>query len=127
MTAGKYVPGVCNIGQAEIVRRLQFGWIGVAATVILAVLLHAIRVPAGWRLVLFLPAAGGAVGLLQGYMHFCADFGMRGVFNFGPDLGKTDTVGQAEYRRKDRRKAISIVIWTLVIGVVVGVGSLLAL
>jgi len=126
MTERNYVPGACNIGQAEIARRLQFGWIGVAVTIIVAAALFVTRVPPAWRLVLFLPAAVGAVGLLQGYLRFCADFGMRGVFNFGPDVGKTDAVEQAEFRRKDRRKAAAIVIWTVVIGVVVGVGSLLA-
>ena len=126
MAERNYIPGVCNIGEAEIARRLQFGWIGVAVTVILATILFVTRVPPAWRLVLFLPAAGGAVGLLQGYMRFCADFGMRGVFNFGSDVGKTDTVERAEFRRKDRRKAVAIVILTVVIGAAVCAGSLLA-
>ena len=125
MAATAYVPGACNIGKAEIAHRLRFGWIGVAVTVVLAAIFYATRIPAAWRLVLILPAAVGAIGLLQGYMHFCADFGMRGVFNFGPDVGKTDTVEQAEFRRKDRRKAVSIGVWSLLIGVVVGVGSML--
>jgi len=125
MAQSAYIPGECNIGNAEIAQRLRFGWIGVAVTVVLATIFFVTRIPATWRLVLFLPSAGGAVGLLQGYLHFCADFGMRGVFNFGPDVGKTDSVEQAEFRRKDRRKAISIFAWSLVIGVVVGVGSVL--
>ncbi len=125
MAVDSYVPGACNIGKAEIARRLQFGWSGIAVTAVLAVIFYATGVPAPWRLVLFLPAAAGAVGLLQGYLHFCANFGMRGVFNFGSQVGRTDTVEQAEFRRKDRQMATRIMVWSLVIGVVVAVGTTL--
>jgi hypothetical protein len=50
-------------------------------------------------------------------MHFCAGFGMRGVFNFGPSIGKTDTVSQAEFRAKDRRKAQQIFFYATLIGI----------
>ena len=122
MAASEYVPGKCNIGRAEIARRLQFGWIGVAVTVALAAIFYLTRIPAAWRLALFFPAAGGAIGLLQGYSHFCADFGLRGVFNFGHAVGKTETVEQAEFRRKDRQKAVSIVLWSMAVGIIVAVG-----
>jgi hypothetical protein len=52
-------------------------------------------------------------------MHFCAGFGMRGVFNFGPTVGKTDTVSQAEFRAKDRRKAQQVFFYAALIGIVV--------
>jgi len=125
MAENSYVPGVCNIGKAEIAKRLQFGWASVAVTVVLAAVFYVTRVPAAWRLALLLPAAGGAVGLLQGYLHFCADFGMRGVFNFGSEVGKTDTVEQSELRKIDRRKAAGIIVWSLVIGIAVAMGSIL--
>ena len=28
-----YIPGICNIGRAEIVKRKQAGWIGVIVTI----------------------------------------------------------------------------------------------
>jgi hypothetical protein len=115
----EYVPGVCNIGPAEIRKRRQGGWVGLAVTVALWAAFLVFRVPAPWRLLLFFPAAMGAVGFLQAALHFCAGFGMRGVFNFGPEVGKTDTVEQAEFRLKDRRKARRIGLYSALIGIAV--------
>ena len=122
-TQGVYVPGVCNIGHAEISQRLRFGWGGLAVTVVLAAVFFLFRIPAPWRLFLFLPAALGATGFLQAAFHFCAAFGMRGVFNFGAEVGKTDTVEQAEFRRKDRSKALQIIAYSILIGVVVALAG----
>jgi hypothetical protein len=44
---------------------------------------------------------------------------MRGVFNFGPEVGKTDTVEQAEFRLKDRRKARLIGLYSALVGIAV--------
>jgi hypothetical protein len=114
-----YQPGVCNIGSAEIARRMRSGWIGVGATAILGLVVVLFHVPAVWRLSLFVPAFFAATGLLQGFMHFCAAFGMRGVFNFELDVGKTKDVGQAEYRRKDRQKALQLLAYSVLIAIVV--------
>ena len=77
------------------------------------------HVGAPWRLFLFLPATVGATGFLQAAFHFCAAFGFSGVFNFTADVGKTDTVEQAAFRRKDRAKALQIVSYSILIGIVV--------
>ena len=121
----EYIPGVCNIGTAEIRKRRQSGWIGLGATVLLWIAFFVFRVPAPWRLFLFLPAALGASGFLQAAFHFCAAFGMRGVFNFGSEAGKTDTVEQAEFRRLDLRKARLISLYSALIGAAVAVAGLL--
>ena len=116
-----YIPGVCNIGRAEIAKRKQAGWIGAIVTIAVWFILFAVRVPAAWQLLLFLPASMAASGFLQAYMHFCAGFGSRGLFNFGPKAGKTETVMQAEFRAKDRKKARQILGLSLIIGVVVAI------
>ncbi len=123
-THSEYVPGVCNIGQAEIKKRRQFGWYGLIATIALWALFWLFRVPAPWRLFLFLPAAMGATGFLQAALHFCAGFGSRGVYNFRADVGQTDTVEQAEFRLKDRRKASLIGLYSALVGVVVALAGL---
>ena len=125
-TRAEYIPGVCNIGAAEIARRRQSGWVGLGVTVLLWVLFFMLRVPAPWRLALFIPAAVGAAGFLQAAFHFCANFGMRGVFNFGAQVGKTDTVEQAEFRRKDRSKARLISLLSALVGAVAAVIGFLA-
>lgn len=117
MTArAEYIPGACNIGPAEIRRRRQSGWIGLGVTVLVWGAFLIFRAPAPWRLLLFLPAMLGATGFLQAAFHFCAAFGMRGVFNFGPEVGRTETVEQAEFRLKDRRKAGMIALLSALIG-----------
>ena len=115
----QYIPGVCNIGPAEIRLRKRLGWWGLLITIVLWALFVWLQLPVVWRVILFLPVFFSATGFLQGFMHFCAGFGMRGVFNFGPAVGKTDTVSQAEFRLKDRRKAQQIFIYAMVIGIMV--------
>lgn len=68
---------------------------------------------------LFIPVFFSANGFLQGFMHFCAGFGIKGVFNFCSTVGKTDTISQAEFRTKDRQKAQQIFFYAVLIGVVV--------
>ncbi|HEY4519071.1 MAG: hypothetical protein UU84_C0036G0008 [Candidatus Yanofskybacteria bacterium GW2011_GWC2_41_9] len=114
----KYIPGVCNIGPAEIKKRKQAGWMGLVATVLLWATFIWFAAPSAWRLLLFFPAMMSATGFLQAYMHFCAYFGFASLFNFG-DVGKTDSVSQAEFRAKDKRRAWQIVIYSILIGLAV--------
>jgi glucan phosphoethanolaminetransferase (alkaline phosphatase superfamily) len=123
----EYIPGVCNIGQAEIRSRRQAGWIGLVVTILLWIAFLILRVPATWRLMLFIPAAIAAAGFLQTAMHFCAAFGIMGVINFGPNVGKTDTIEQAEFRRKDRKKAVLIILYSIFIGIVTAIAGYLFL
>lgn len=115
----RYVPGVCNIGPAEIAKRKQTGWVGLIATVVLWSLFVGFEVPAVWRLALFVPAMMSATGFLQASMRFCAYFGFAALFNLGEVVGATDTIVQAEYRAQDRRKAWQIIIYAALIGALV--------
>ena len=67
-----------------------------------------------------LPAAGSASGYLQAWLHFCAGFGSRGVYNFGP-VGSVSEVASPEARARDRARSIRIGVASLAIGVVVAV------
>src|SRR5688572_14815411 len=114
----EYIPGVCNIGRAEIRQRKLIGWIGLAVTFGGWIACSVFEAAPAWRLALFLPASIAATGFLQAAWHFCATFGVLGVSNFGPSVGKTDTVEQAEFRRQDRRKTMQIIALSLVAGAV---------
>jgi hypothetical protein len=124
-TTTVYQPGVCNIGPAEIRTRRQSGILGAALTVVLLVGFVAFHVPDPWRLLIALPAGVGASGFLQAAFHFCARFGMSGLFNFGTEVGKTEAVHEQEYRRKDQRKALSILGLSLLAAIVVAVIAVL--
>ena len=118
--APKYIPGVCNIGQAEIAQRNRAGLVGLISTVILWAGLVYLQAPHWLRFVVSIPAAIGAVGYIQASLHFCADFGIKGVFNLDKEAGKTDTIQQAEFRAQDRAKAFKIFLASLAVGLAVG-------
>ena len=123
--AQEYIPGVCNIGEAERAKRRLTGVISTVATAILLVFLLAVDAPHAWRLLLVLPVAAAASGFLQDAMHFCAGFGIKGIFNVINSAGVTDNVELEEFRRKDRRKALQIAGLSLCIGLAVAFTSLL--
>jgi hypothetical protein len=89
------------------------------AAVALAAALVAIDAAPGVRLLVALPAALAASGYLQAWLRFCAAYGFRGIFNFGP-LGRPDVVRDPEAARRDRQRALQIATAALVIGLVVG-------
>lgn len=114
-----YVPGVCNIGPAEIQMRVRVGWVGFGVTVVIAALLAWLGAPAWTGLVLFFPAFLASMGFLQGWMHFCVAFGAKGLFNMDKAVGQTDTVSQAEFRKADQKKVIQIWSYAVIISLVV--------
>jgi hypothetical protein len=123
VSQSEYVPGVCNIGGAEMRRRFRIGLAAAVATFVLGTLMAALKIAPVWRLLLFFPAAVAAIGFLQYALHFCARFGLEGAFNFGPRVGKTDRVEQAEFRRQDRHKALQIIGLSLLVGVAVAAAA----
>lgn len=120
----RYRPGVCNIGPEEIARRRRAGRVGTAATVVVLVALVAIDAPPLARAIAAVPAALAASGYLQARLKFCAGFGSRGVFNFGP-LGPVEVVADPEARAPDRARAREIGLASLAVGVGVGMVAVL--
>ena len=120
----EYVPGVCNIGPAEIANRRRTGHIGLIAALVLLVALVAIGAPPIARLLIALPVAVAASGYLQAWLKFCAGFGARGVFNFGA-LGQANEIEDPQAQARDRRRSLEIGLASLAVGVVVGVAAVL--
>ncbi len=116
----EYRPGVCNIGPEEIARRRRAGHIGLVATALLFVALVAIDAPPLARGLVALPAIMAASGYLQAWFKFCAGFGSRGIFNFGP-VGDTQAVADDAARALDRAQARRIGLAAIAIGAVVGI------
>lgn len=117
-----YVPGVCNIGPAEIARRRRAGHVGLGVGLVILVGLVAIDAPPWARLILVLPMAAAASGYLQARLRFCAGFGSRGIFNFG-ELGRTQDVVDPVAQAADRARARAMILARLAIGVVVAVAA----
>ena len=134
MAQSQYIPGVCNIGPAEIQMRRNLGYVGALLTLALWTVFILLRVPPVWRLTLFLPAFLSANGFFQAALHFCSGFAMAGVFNFGAKVGDVIPVAKstidiqslgvpdesgagAEFKRKDRQKALQISLFSVLVGV----------
>jgi hypothetical protein len=121
----QYVAGTCNIGPDEIAMRRRFGHVGAVTTAALAAALIRSDLHPAWRLTLALPAAGAAAGYLQARERFCADFGWRGVYNFGR-RGIERQVTADQDLAEDRRKALQIAAASGAIGVGVALAAMLA-
>ncbi len=120
-----YIPGTCNIGKPDIQWRLRLGWAGLFATIVLWVLLARVRPSPAWFLLLFIPATLSALGFVQAFSHFCVAFGMKGLFNVSDALLARESVEQAAFRAKDRKKAIRILLSCVLIGAAVAVSAYL--
>lgn len=114
-TSGEYRPGVCNIGPAEIARRRRSGMLGIGAAVALGAGLLLVGAPTAVRWLVALPMAGGAAGLLQARLQFCAAYGATGIQNFG-SLGQAERVDDLAARRADRARSAAIIVAAGVIG-----------
>jgi hypothetical protein len=125
--ARSYQPGRCNIGPAEIAARRRAGHLGMGAALVLATVLLVLDADPAWRLLLFFPIAGAAIGYLQAAFRFCAGFGLRGVFNFGSDVGRTTNVTDAADRAVDRRRSLALVAAAVAISLIVALAALVAL
>ena len=113
----QYVPGVCNIGKDEIKRQKVGVLLSFAVTIIVIMVLLLLPANRYWRLILLFPVTSFTVSLQQWYFHFCVAFGLKGVFNFG-DFGKTDSVEQANFRKKDCAKAYRMISVGIVVGII---------
>lgn len=113
-----YIPGVCNIGPAEIKLRKLSGLIGLSVAIILFMILSVGDLPHFLRLFLLVPITVAAVGYLQAWSHFCVRFGSTGLFNVSSASLKRETVEKAEYRQKDVRKAVIMIASSATIGIV---------
>lgn len=102
-----YVAGSCNIGAAEVRTRRNFAWFGAISTVLLAAFVIFADADRVFRLGLFLPILGTAVGFAQARRGFCMAYGWRGVFNFDR-LGNIDRVEDPEARAADRQLVLRI-------------------
>jgi hypothetical protein len=119
-----YLPGVCNIGPAEIRRRRRSGHAAVVVSVALLAILLVIGAPAWTRLILVVTAGGAATAYLQARLHFCAGYGSRGIYNFGP-LGTVERVLDPQALSRDRMRALQIGLVSLAVGLIVGGAAVL--
>jgi hypothetical protein len=118
-STNNYIPGVCNIGKEEANKRKKVGIAGLILTIIAYSFFVYFNVSKGIRFLIFIPAIISASGFIQARMHFCAYYGLAEMFNFD-SLGKSSKVKDDEFIRKDKMRARSIIYFSVLIGIVVG-------
>ncbi len=100
-----YIPGTCNLGEAEVRRRQFVAFLGLALSIFSAFGLWQGSTLA--RLTIFLPLFVFAVGFVQSRRKFCMAYGFAGAFNLGR-LGELSRVQDPADRAADRKTALSI-------------------
>jgi hypothetical protein len=121
----EYIPGVCNIGPAEIKRRKIFSFIGYALFFIFLIVFIVFDIDPIFRLSLAFPAFYQSINYLQVVNKFCASFGLTNVFNFSDKLDNTTKVEKAEFIQKDREKALKIIGLSILISILAGIAGYL--
>lgn len=105
-TKEAYISGQCNIGPAEISRRMRMGYSGLAMMIVFIVIAEAVPLPQVWKFALFVPSAFALSGFLQARQRFCFLFGFFGIFSI---TGKRSKIENVDHLRKDRSKGFRLV------------------
>ncbi|MFX1536058.1 MAG: hypothetical protein ACFFDI_17720 [Promethearchaeota archaeon] len=113
-----YVPGVCNIGDAETAQRRRLGWVGLIITVIGLFLLISLNFEPLFAFLLFFPASFSALGFIQARKRFCALYGLTSVYNFD-EIGMQIQVEEKENQTRDRKEAYILILQSIVVGIIV--------
>lgn len=121
MTSSDTATVCLNIGPAEKRKRLVFGVLVLAVTLVVLVVFVTSGQPRALRLVLFVPWALGALGVFQVLASTCVAFAARGVRNLD---GREEPMPEAE-SAAIRRRARKIYLESLAAAVVVTGLSLL--
>jgi len=115
----EYIPGKCNIGEAERKLRRRSGYLSIAVACIFLIFLYSVQAAHLVRVFLFLPLFIATISFLQDRFHFCAEFGILGVYNFGEIFNRLSHPNKKEFVEKDRRRALQIILYSIVIALLV--------
>jgi hypothetical protein len=105
----QYIPGSCNIGKSERNSRRLAGIISLAVSVIIWICVTSFSLDRSLILVSFFPLFFGILNLLQSYMSFCVYFGLFSLYNFF-EPGNQEKVIDNKFKRKDKEKAIKLIL-----------------
>lgn len=112
-----YIPGVCNIGKKEEQARKSIALVAFSVSLIYLMLIIIFNFVSVIKLFIFIPVFISIVSYLQYRMHFCAEFGILGKYNFTEKIGITSSIENKEYLKLDRAKALKILSYSLLISV----------
>lgn len=112
-----YIPGSCNIGEAEVRRRKIITLLFFCILIVITpALLMNKAIDHYYRLLLVFPFSLFIISYTEWCSRFNVIYGLRGRLNFGK-IGEEYIIVNHEYKRKDRLNAIKIIL----IGVLGGI------
>ena len=118
MSDFQYSTGVCNIGEAEIAQRRKIGYLGLGLTIVFFMvylgLIFSIELNPLFGVLVFIPAEVFTVGFLQARKKFCAAYGLTHRQNVASPLGVTLKIEDEASHKKDRNKALLIIIQSII-------------
>lgn len=117
-----YEPGVCNIGQKERTRRFRVGLVGFAAAAAFTAWVVATGRPPTYLVGTFVLSTGGFLGYLQARLQFCVGFAAMAQYDLSGSGGDSGTVTEAELRKKDRRRAVELLVYATALGLATTLG-----
>lgn len=118
----EYEPGVCNIGQDERTRRFRVGLAGFTAAAAFTAWVVATGQPPVYLLGTFVLTTGGFLGYLQARMQFCVGFAAMAQYDLSGSGGDNGTVTEADLRKKDRRRAVELLVYAVALALAATLG-----
>ena len=123
----EYQPGVCNIGANERRKRRLAGGVGFLAAIGYVAGVVLADLPTNCLLATSVFLFGGFVGFFQARFGFCVAFAALARYDLSGSGGGAGTISEKEALRRDRRRAVTIVLYAasaaaFVTAVVYGIG-----
>ena len=119
LNSSQYIPGVCNIGTEERILRRRSGYVSLLASFIIILIISITKADHIFKFVLFFPVFGTLISFIQDRLHFCAAFGLQGLYNFSKVILKSNRIQENNYLIEDRKKAIKIIIYSLLLSILI--------
>lgn len=107
----EYQPGVCNIGADERQKRRLAGASSFAVAIASVAGVFLFDLPTDVLLVTFVFLFGGFVGYFQARFGFCVAFAALARYDLSGSGGGAGTISKPEALRRDRRQAVTIVLY----------------
>jgi len=106
----KYIPGVCNIGNSESLKRRNVGIFGIISTVSFSLLFFVFSVDPFFEfIIIFISLFYGILGLFQSREHFCVYYSYMKEYNFSDSDETPVTVTDKNDSNTDIKRAANMI------------------
>ena len=112
MDENTYIPGVCNIGPAEISRRKSKLKLALALLLLSSLLFFTLALPVLFFSIVACIATYTFILIFQLRQKFCIVFGWKSIYNFNAVISRKTKVDDEAWRALDRKQTLKIVLYS---------------